>query len=143
MHIAQQMPLPLTISCSSKSRLVLPLLVLPFWYLLTWVAPDKFQKSSKTIVCVRVCVCVCNVWKVMMLNWSHSSSVERYCGCQIFKMVDLCHRELLTNFKFKQPTEVGRPKYVTVLNFIKKWTKTRQRYGEFSIFNLAVCHLGF
>ena len=34
MHIAQQMPLPLTISCSSKSRLVLTFLVLPFWYLL-------------------------------------------------------------------------------------------------------------
>ena len=50
MHIAQQMPLPLTISCSSKSRLVLP-----FWYLLTQVVPDKFQKSSKTTVCVCVC----------------------------------------------------------------------------------------
>jgi len=51
---SQQMPLPLTISCSSKSRLVLPFLVLPFWYLLSWVIPDKFQKSSKTIVCVCV-----------------------------------------------------------------------------------------
>ena len=36
-------------SCSSKSRLVLP-----FWYLLTRVVPDKFQKSSKTVVCVYV-----------------------------------------------------------------------------------------
>ena len=54
LHITQWMPLPLTISCSSKSRLVLPFLFLPFWYLLTWVAPDKFQKSSKTIVCVWV-----------------------------------------------------------------------------------------
>jgi len=50
--MAQQMPLPLTISCSSKSRLVLPSWLLPFWYLLTWVVPDKFQKSSKTVVCV-------------------------------------------------------------------------------------------
>jgi len=32
LHIAQQMPLPLPISCSSKSRLVLTFLVLPFWY---------------------------------------------------------------------------------------------------------------
>jgi len=46
LHIAQQMPLPLTISCSSKSRLVLTSLVLPFWYLLTQVVPDIFQKSS-------------------------------------------------------------------------------------------------
>ena len=52
MHIAQQMPLPLTISCSSKSGLVLTFLVLPFWYLLTRVVPDIFQKSSKTVVCV-------------------------------------------------------------------------------------------
>jgi len=52
LHIAQQMPLPLTISCSSKSRLVLTFLVLPFWYLLTWVVPDIFQKSSKTAVYV-------------------------------------------------------------------------------------------
>ena len=54
MHIAQQMPLPLTISCSCKSRLVLTFLVLPFWYLLTQVVPDIFQKSSKTVVCVYV-----------------------------------------------------------------------------------------
>ena len=53
LHMAQQMPLPLTISCSSKSRLVLPSWFLPFWYLLTRVVPDKFQKSSKTIVCVK------------------------------------------------------------------------------------------
>jgi len=31
-------------------------LVLPFWFLLTRVVPDKFQKSSKTVVCVCVCV---------------------------------------------------------------------------------------
>ena len=54
--IAQQMPLPLTVSCSSKFRLVLTFLVLPFWYLLTRVVPDIFQKSSKTVVCVCVCV---------------------------------------------------------------------------------------
>jgi len=52
LHIAQQMPLPLTVSCSSKSRLALPSWFLPFWYLLTRVVLDKFQKSSKTTVCV-------------------------------------------------------------------------------------------
>jgi len=36
LHMAQLMPLPLTISCSSKSRLVLS-----FWYQLTWVLPNK------------------------------------------------------------------------------------------------------
>ena len=53
LHIAQQMPLPLTTSCSSKSRLVLTFLVLPFC-LLTRVVPDIFQKSSKTVVCEEV-----------------------------------------------------------------------------------------
>jgi len=53
LHIAQQMPLPLIVSCFSKSRLVLTFLVLPFWYLLTRVVPDIFQKSSKTVVCIQ------------------------------------------------------------------------------------------
>ena len=35
LHTAQLMPLPLTVSCSSKSRLVLP-----FWYWLTRVVPS-------------------------------------------------------------------------------------------------------
>jgi len=70
LHITQQMPLPLTISCSSKSRLVLPFLVLPFWYLLTRVVPDKFHKSSKTIVCVCVtrCMYVSGV-TIFYLHW--------------------------------------------------------------------------
>jgi len=49
-HIAQLMPLPLTVSCFSKSRLVLP-----FWYRLTWVVLDKGPLHG----CVRACVCVC------------------------------------------------------------------------------------
>jgi len=70
LHIAQQMPLPLTISCSNKSRLVLTCLVLPFWYLLTRVVPDIFQKSSKTVVCVCVyynaVVCDAMEWTTVM-----------------------------------------------------------------------------
>jgi len=52
LHMAQLMLLPLTvtISCSSKSRLVLPSWFLPFRYWLTQVVPDKIQKSHKTIV---------------------------------------------------------------------------------------------
>ena len=87
LHIAQQMPLPLTISYSSKSRLVLTFLVLPFWYLLTRVDPDIFQTSSKTVVCV------CVVWltiarlhiaqnaaaRVFIEKPSHLSSVATLC----------------------------------------------------------------
>ena len=36
LHLAQLMPLPLTVSCFSKIRLVLP-----FWYQLTWVVLEK------------------------------------------------------------------------------------------------------
>ena len=46
LHTARLMPLPLTVSCSSKSRLVLP-----FWYRLTRVVPEKGP--------INRCVCVC------------------------------------------------------------------------------------
>ena len=44
--MAQLMPLPLTVSCF----LTHCLLVLPFWYRLTWIVPDKVPLSG----CVRV-----------------------------------------------------------------------------------------
>jgi len=53
LHMAQLMPLPVTISCSSKSRLVLP-----FWCRVTRVVLDKIQEGHKMVVCY-VCVCVC------------------------------------------------------------------------------------
>jgi len=52
LHVAQLMPLLLTISCSSKSRLLFTFLVLPFWCWLTWVVPDKMQEGCKKVVCV-------------------------------------------------------------------------------------------
>jgi len=45
--MAQLMPLPLTVSCFR--------LVLPFWYRLTWVVPDKGPLNG----CVYMYVCVC------------------------------------------------------------------------------------
>jgi len=36
LHMAQLMPLPLTVSCFSKIQIGLP-----FWYRLTWVVPEK------------------------------------------------------------------------------------------------------
>ena len=45
LHMAQLVSLPLTVSCFSKSRLVLS-----FWYRLTWVDPDKGPLNA--------CVCV-------------------------------------------------------------------------------------
>ena len=46
LHTAQLMPLPLTVSCSSKSRLVLP-----FWYRLTQVVLEKRPLNG--------CYCCC------------------------------------------------------------------------------------
>jgi len=54
LHIAQQMPLPLTISCSSKSRLVLP----SWFYLSGTCSPGYSQTYSRRAV-KRLCVCVC------------------------------------------------------------------------------------
>jgi len=50
LHMACLMPMPLTISCSSKPRLVLP-----FRCRLTRVVPDEIQEGRKRL-CVRVCV---------------------------------------------------------------------------------------
>jgi len=36
LHMAQRIPLPLTVSCFSKVQIALP-----FWYLLTWVVLEK------------------------------------------------------------------------------------------------------
>jgi len=49
LHMAQLMPLPFTVSCSVKSRLVLP-----FWYRLTRVVLEKGPLNG----CVCVCVCL-------------------------------------------------------------------------------------
>jgi len=85
LHIAQQMPLPLTFPCSSKSRLVLTFLVLPFWCLLTRVDPDIFQTSSKTVVCVYVCCSllhVCGTSQTMddtKTGWDHCARAPGSC----------------------------------------------------------------
>jgi len=73
LHIAKQMPLPLTDSCLNKSRLVIPFLVLRFWYLITRVVPDKFQKSSKTIV--RVCVWILS--KTTRVSWHQKGETRK------------------------------------------------------------------
>jgi len=57
LHMAQRVPLPLTVSCSSKIQIGLP-----FWYRLTQVVPDRGPLNG----------CVCNkciaVRKVATLN---------------------------------------------------------------------------
>jgi len=45
LHMAQLMPLPLTVSCFSKIQIELP-----FWYRLSWVVPEKGPLNGR--VCV-------------------------------------------------------------------------------------------
>ena len=53
LHMAQLMPLPLTVSCFSKIQTGLP-----FWYRLTRVVPDKGPLNGCACVCVCACACV-------------------------------------------------------------------------------------
>ena len=46
LHMAQLIPLPLTVACFSKIQTGLP-----FWFRLTWVVPEKGLLNG--------CVCVC------------------------------------------------------------------------------------
>ena len=46
LHMAQLMPLPLTISCFSEIQIGLP-----FWYWLTWVVPEKGPLNRCMYVC--------------------------------------------------------------------------------------------
>ena len=49
LHMAQLIPLPLTVSCFSKIQIGLP-----FWYRLTWVVPEKGPLNGGVCVCVTV-----------------------------------------------------------------------------------------
>jgi len=55
LHMAQLMPLPLTVSCFSKIYIDLP-----FWYRLTWVVPGKGPLNG--------CVCVIIIGAVLQNN---------------------------------------------------------------------------
>ena len=70
--IAQQMPLPLTISCSSKSRLVLTFLV----YLSGTCSPGWSRTYFRRAV-KRLCVCVC----VKYIN--DRSNIIKTSACQL------------------------------------------------------------
>ena len=53
MHLAQLMPLPLTVSCFSKIQIGLP-----FWYRLAWVVLDKGPLNGSISLRLSVCLSV-------------------------------------------------------------------------------------
>jgi len=71
LHMAQLMPLSLA---SVKSRVVLP-----FWYRLTWVVPEK--RPLNVCVCVRACARarVCYTWRDGAIT-CHYMSVNKRIG---------------------------------------------------------------
>jgi len=71
LHMAQLMPLPLSISCSSKSRLVLP----SWFYLSGDDSPGYFgTKSKRTEKWLCMCVCVVLLLYCLVLLLFVSSS---------------------------------------------------------------------
>ena len=73
LHMSQQMPLPLTISCFSKSRLVLPFLVLPVWTNSKWAVKR---------LCVYICLYVKQWWCLTFLLWICDLNV----GCHVISV---------------------------------------------------------
>jgi len=96
------MSLPLTFSCSSKSRLFLSFLVLPFWCLLTWVVLDKFQKllretrsktgytERKKILDLVICVSLCLFYIVVVSSGIDFLIVNQRIG-SVNHVLILCH----------------------------------------------------
>jgi len=69
LHIAQQMPLPLTISCSSKSRLVLP-----FWFYLSGTCSPGWSRTDSRREVKRLCVvCACVTWTSHIIVGLHNN----------------------------------------------------------------------
>jgi len=80
LHMAQLMPLPLTNSCSSKSRLVLS-----FCCRLTRVVSDKIQEGRKMVVCM--CVCV-HLARISIVFWVQ---INILCNVILYIVTMLCH----------------------------------------------------
>ena len=68
LHMAQLMPLPLTISCSSKIQIGFTFLVLAY------LGTSPGQRAVKLCVCV----CVCGCWLRVQILWKFSIG-ESFC----------------------------------------------------------------
>jgi len=66
LHMAQLMPLPLTVSCFSKIQIALP-----FWYRLIRVVLEKGPLNVCVCVCVHACVRVCFCHMIIESTFSH------------------------------------------------------------------------
>ena len=90
LHMAQLMPLPLTVSCFSKIQIGLP-----FWYRLTWVVPDKGPLNGYVVnawfCCVRCSFFSPFLWRVGRKTTTQSSIQTNRCSWLSLKLfVCLC-----------------------------------------------------
>jgi len=84
LHMAQLMPLPLTVSCFSKIQIGLP-----FWYRLTWVVPDKGLLN----VCVIFVAVACYLryhshnepWEFHAVMWMCVNVMYPCCSCPVHR----------------------------------------------------------
>ena len=83
LHMAQLMPYHSLSLASVKSRLVLP-----FWYRLTWVVPEKGPLNG----CVCVCVCVC-VYSSTYISRHLQLRSGLFCWCKVFLPACRCCRQ--------------------------------------------------
>ena len=75
LHMAQLIPLPLTVSCFSKIQIGLP-----FWYRLTQVVPDKGPLNG----CVCVCVIGTGFYRLNVLADNSVSWLRKSWNLQFF-----------------------------------------------------------
>ena len=80
LHMAQLMPLPLTVSCFSKIKIGFT-----FLYQLTWVVLNKEPLNVCVCVCVRACVRAC----VRVLSVSFILSYSDECFSSQVKLMHL------------------------------------------------------
>ena len=66
LHMAQLIPLPLTLSCFSKIQIGLP-----FWYWLTWVVPDKGPLNECVCACVTAAQNTQSARQTIDYNWRY------------------------------------------------------------------------
>ena len=92
--MTQLMPLPLTMSCSSKSRLVLP-----FWCRLTRAVLDKIQEGHKMVV------------------WPNTNNFWSPIFMYITGLQDMTKQ--LCRFSKLKVTDAGLPEYVSGVQYFK------------------------
>ena len=117
--MAQLLPLPQCHSLSLAS--VKSRLVLPFWYRLTWVVPEKGPLNARARARVCVCACVCYLYLCYTYYYYYCEDLLRWWvvswpartwrwlfrwGCVLVEWEDCSHRSRTTSW----PTS-PRPRY--------------------------------